>query len=129
MQMDNNNNNARYQRGFLRADELARTIGSCNLLLDAGSVLIAQGVFIRKDNIFYPNVVIERRGDGAITIGDNNTFYPGTYIISSIGTITIGNSNEFGSGGCTVKANIPNAQITIGDDGRYSDGVSIMGKT
>ncbi len=127
--MDNYPATARQSKGFLSVDELISVIGKDNTILSPDSVLVADGVAIGKGNVFYPNVVIERQGEGAITIGDNNTFYPGTYILNSAGAITIGSSNEFGSGGCTIKANLPDAQIVIGDGGRYSDGASIMGKT
>lgn len=41
----------------------------------------------------------------------------------------IGNGNEFGPAGITIKANMSDALIAVGDDGRYCDGASIMGKT
>lgn len=127
--MDDTTTNARHQKGFLAASELADTLGKDNLVLDAGSVLIAQAVKIGKGNTFYPNVVIEVQGGGAVSLGDNNTFYPGTYLLCSAGSITIGSDNEFGSGGCTIKANMPDADLTVGDGGRYCDGANIMGKT
>lgn len=127
--MDDYITTARHHKGFLSIDELIGAAGKNNTILDPASVLVADGVTIGKGNVFYPNVVIERQGEGVITIGDNNTFYPGTYILSSAGTITIGSNNEFGSGGCTIKANTPDARIVIGDGGRYSDATSIMGKT
>ncbi len=119
---------ARKQHGFLSTDELMASFGGTNQILDT-SVLISQGVRIGSNNIFYPNVVVECSHQEGITIGDNNIFYPGTYILSSDGTVTIGNSNEFGPSGCTIKANTPETAVTIGDEGRYTDGANIMGDT
>lgn len=120
--------NIRKQQRFLSVSDLLAAHGETNSILDA-SVLISEGVDIGNDNVFYPNVVIERQGEGKVSLGSNNTFYPGTYIISSAGSVTIGDNNEFGTSGCTIKANMPDATIVIGDGGRYCDGANIMGKT
>lgn len=96
----------RTDKNFLTTVELIETIGERNRILD-DSVLIGKNVIV----------------------GVKNTFYPGTYILSSAGEIMIGDYNEFGPAGVTVKSNIPNAAISIGGHGRYCDGVSIMGKT
>jgi acetyltransferase-like isoleucine patch superfamily enzyme len=120
--------NARKKQKFLSADDVLAAYGETNSILDA-SVLISEGVEIGDNNVFYPNVVIERHGEGKISIGNNNIFYPGTYILSSAGSVTVGDKNEFGASGCTIKANMSDAAITIGDGGRYCDGANIMGKT
>lgn len=124
-----NTNNSRQAKGFLTSDEVAASIGETNVVLDPSSLLISQGVTIGKGNVFYPNVVIERIGRGVVSIGDGNTLYPGVYILGAEGTVRIGDGNEFGTGGCTIKANTPDAEVVIGSEGRYCDGVSIMGKT
>jgi len=121
-------NQQRASKNFLTTAELIDTLGERNIVLDA-SVLISKNTVIGTNNIFYPGVVIEQQGNGKITIGDGNIFYPGTYILSTAGEIVIGDSNEFGPAGVTIKANVPDALITIADSGRYCDGVSIMGKT
>lgn len=119
----------RSHRGFLTHAELIETIGADNVILDASSVLISRNIKVGRDNILYTNVVIEQREEGTISIGNGNIFYPGTYILSSAGQIYIGNENEFGPAGVTIKANMPDALIEIGDQGRYRDGANIMGKT
>lgn len=118
----------RANKNFLTSAELSEVIGKHNTVLDT-SVLISKGALIGAGNTFYPGVVIEQQGDGTLTIGDGNVFYPGTYILSTGGTVSIGDNNEFGPAGVTVKANAPDVVITIGSNGRYCDGVSIMGKT
>lgn len=122
-------NQQRQARGFLTEEELIATVGEHNSLLVPGSTLISAGVIIGQNNLFYPNVVIERQDQGEITIGDDNVFYPGAYILGSMGKIAIGNNNEFGTAGVTIKANMPDAQIEIGNCGRYTDGAAIMGRS
>jgi len=118
----------RVSRNFLTAEELTETIGERNTILDT-SILIGKNVVVGASNTFYPGVVVEQEGDGKITIGNGNTFYPGTYILSTAGEIIIGNNNEFGPAGATIKANTLEAHVAIGDNGRYCDGVSMMGTT
>lgn len=113
---------------FLTSGTL-QPIEATNTIYSPLSVLISETVSVGKNNTFYPNVVIECHDEGMITIGDNNTFYPGTYILCTNGEVVIGNNNEFGPSGLTIKANSPEATIAIGNDGRYSDGASIMGRS
>lgn len=127
--MNNYTDEQRSNLGFLSYNELIETIGGRNTVLDAHSTLISRGVDIGKDNIIYPGAVIERLGEGKITISDGNTFYPGTYILCSSGEVYIGSGNSFGPAGVTVRANMPTALIEIGDRGRYCDGANIMGVT
>lgn len=118
---------ARKNRSFLLLDQLLVKVGMRNDVL-AESVLISEGATIGENNIFYPNVVIERSGEGSVQIGDNNIFYPGTHIIATIGGIAIGDNNIFGPRACSIRANIPGSTITIGNGGRY-DGADVMGET
>ena len=126
--MTNIFNLQRSRNKFHTLESLIQTVGKYNTILD-DSVLIGKDVKVGSNNTFYPSVVIEQRGSGKITIGDGNIFYPGVYILSSDGEIIIGNHNDFGPAGATIKANTSDALITIGDYGRYCDGTSIMGKT
>ena len=124
-----NYSSGRQKRGFLSVQALVDEICPNNTVLDVNSVLVAEDVAIGNNNIFYPGVVIERQGDGKITIGDDNVFYPGVYVVCSAGEIVIGDANEFGPSGLTIKSNMPTASISIGSQGRYCDGANIMGKT
>jgi acetyltransferase-like isoleucine patch superfamily enzyme len=112
---------------FLSTNDLQQLEG--NTFYSPISTLISPAVVIGKNNIFYPNVVIECTTEGSITIGDDNIFYPGTYITSSAGFVHVGSGNDLGPAGLTIKANNPDAAIEIGDQGRYTDGASIMGRT
>lgn len=121
--------NVRGAHGFLSPEELVETIGAHNAVLDPYSVLISAKVAVGVGNTFYPNVVIRADSNAEVAIGSNNIFYPSTFIYGSVGKIIIGSENEIGLGGCTVRANMPDAAITIGDGGRYSGGADIMGVT
>jgi hypothetical protein len=117
----------RRQCGFMSVGQLLNMAGS-NTILDPFSTLISAGVAIGQNNIIYPNVIIECRNAGTITLGSSNVFYPGTLLLADQGKISVGSGNEFGDGGVRIKANMPDALISIGDDGRYMNGAEIMGK-
>jgi len=121
--------NVRGAYGFLSPEELIETIGAHNDILDPYSVLISANVALGTGNTFYPNVVIRADNDVEVAIGNDNVFYPSTFIYGSVGKIIIGSENEIGLGSCTVRANMPDSAVTIGDGGRYSGGADIMGLT
>lgn len=120
---------ARQSKSFLTIEEAIERYGANNTILDFYSVLIGSNVSMGKGNIFYPDVIIECRDEGAVSIGDDNVFYPGTFILSNDGPIRIGDSNEFGTSGCTIKTFKADTSVVIGNGGRYCDGVSISGAT
>lgn len=119
----------RNKKGFYTVAHLIDTIGVQNCILDEHSVLISNGTIIGQGNVFYPGVIIERAGEGALKIGSDNVFYPGTYIYGSHGNIVIGDKNEFGPAGVTIRANIPEVRIEIGNEGRYCEGANIVGNS
>ncbi|HJP96912.1 MAG TPA: hypothetical protein VJ843_06115 [Candidatus Saccharimonadales bacterium] len=127
--MDDQLDNTRDRYNFYSPKVLMGTVGIFNSVLDPYSVLIGDKIKLGRNNVFYPNVIIECTDFGEISIGNDNTFYPGTYVFSSEGSIVIGDSNEFGVGGCTIRANMPEADIRIGNNGRYCGGADIMGQT
>lgn len=126
--MDNYINRTSELHNFRNPQELISEIGKTNTILAPYATLISQGVTFGKHNIIYPNVVIERTADGQVEIGDNNTFFPGAYILSSAGLIKIGNNNELGPAGITIQAKTEESLVSIGDDGRYSGNPNIIGK-
>ncbi len=52
-----------------------------------------------------------------------------TFIYADQGTVSIGNRNQFGDGGCTIKANSEDTTTTISDNGRYLNGPLIIGSS
>ena len=119
----------RASQGFRGVTELLDLADQGNAILDPFSVLISASVILGSHNLFYPNVIVQAKDGGELTVGDGNTFYPNTLILAEKGKVSIGNKNQFGDGGCSVKANMPDAEITIGDNGRYINGAQVIGKT
>jgi len=112
-------------QGYLTLAETLALAERNNAVLDPFSLLIGRGVTIGSGNMFYPNVMIG--GEGAITIGDRNTFHSGSALFAAGGRIVVGSHNQFGEGGFTAKADRAGATIEIGDHGRYVGGAAIYG--
>lgn len=119
----------RKEAGFLSLAELLQLQARGNIVLDPFSTLISASVDIGQHNRFYPGVVIEVKLGGNILVGNSNVFYPNSIFCAEQAEIVIGNSNCFGDGGVSVKANTKGSQIHIGDNGRYINGVQVLGKS
>lgn len=120
----------RSSQGFLTLSEVLKlTDDQGNTILDPFSVLISVYAKIGNNNIFYPNVIVQADDKGTLEIGNSNIFYPNTFVLAEKGKLVIANHNQFGDGGCSIKANMPDAEITIGSNGRYINGAQIIGKT
>lgn len=118
----------RKDRGFMTLSEISKLL-EMNTILDPFNVLIGSSIHIGTGNIIYPQVILESSQDGAIEIGNNNTFFPHTYFLATHGNLIVGNENEFGDGGVAVKANVPESKIVIGDRCRLMNGAQLMGKS
>lgn len=120
----------RASRGFYGVSELLEWAAqSDNTFLDPFSILISRTVKLGRDNVFYPNVILEVKNGGELTLGNSNVLYPSTLMIAERGKIFIANGNQLGDGGCSLKANMPDAVITVGDNGRYMSGAQVIGRT
>lgn len=115
----------RTARGFLPIARLLERYAN-NIILDPFSTLISEGIEMGEGNIIYPNVVIETKNGGIVTLGDRNILFPGTLFLADQGAIRIGDDNEFGDGGVRLKAIAPDTSLLIGDGGRYNNNASIM---
>ncbi len=122
-------NNQRKSKGFYCTSELLKLCEMGNTILDPFSTLISESVDIGVGNIFYPCTTLEVRHSGLISIGNDNIFYSQSFLFAENGKITIGSNNQFGDGGFSIKANFKNSEIIIGDNGRYLNGVQLLGKT
>jgi len=122
-------NQQRASQGFRGISELLALMDQGNTILDPFSLLISVSVILGENNLFYPNVIIQAKDGGKLQMGDGNVFYPNTLVLAEKGSVKIGNENQFGDGGCSVKANMADAEITISDNGRYINGVQVIGKT
>lgn len=114
----------RRQRGFMTVAEMLAQFADTTLL-DPFSILISEGVTLGRGNLIYPNVIIERHGQGHVTIGSGNVLFGGALLYAE-GALRIGSGNRFGDGGVRIKA-LPGEQIEIGDGGRYMSGAEITG--
>jgi len=119
----------REQRGFLTLAGLLQLRQRGNLILDILSVLISSRATIGSGNTFYPSVLIECNEPGEVVIGDRNVFYSGCRLLADPGRIHIGSANQFGEGGCFIKANRAGARVEIGDSGRYVNGAWLLGQS
>jgi hypothetical protein len=115
----------RIARGFLPIARLLECYAN-TIILDPFSTLISEGVDMGEGNVIYPNVVIELRNGGIVTLGDRNTLFPGTLFLADQGSIRIGDDNEFGDGGLRLKAILPDTSILIGSYGRYNNNAAVM---
>jgi len=120
-------NKMRTLNHYLTLEELLNIHGDKNTIFDPFSLLISRDVKIGYGNIFYPNVVILLKNGGSLHIGNENIFFPGTFICADVGSIFIGSQNEIGEGGISLKANHQEAHISMADSGRYLGNAQIMG--
>jgi bifunctional N-acetylglucosamine-1-phosphate-uridyltransferase/glucosamine-1-phosphate-acetyltransferase GlmU-like protein len=119
---------ARARRGYLGLAETCDLASSGNVVLDPWSVLISRYAAIGRDNIFHPNVTVDCAPEGRCVVGSANKFFPGTFfVVVAGGQIEIGDGNEFGDGGCAVKANRSASLVRVGSGGRYLSGAQVMG--
>lgn len=116
----------RREHEFLTPSELLALGDRGNIVLDPFSVLVSRKARLGRSNTLEPGVVIACSG-GEIEIGDDNTFFVGTRIDASAGRIKIGNGNRLGEGGLTLRVSAVDAQLVVGNNGRYQAGATIQG--
>jgi UDP-3-O-[3-hydroxymyristoyl] glucosamine N-acyltransferase len=117
---------ARRQLGFLSLAETAALTHRGVVIPDPTSVLISPSVQLGKGAVLWPGVILQIRDDGAIAVGDNTQLFPGSRLVASGGSITIGADVEIGEeGGFTLKAEAGDL-IEIGDGARLLGGGSLI---
>jgi carbonic anhydrase/acetyltransferase-like protein (isoleucine patch superfamily) len=116
---------ARRHLGFLSGAETAALAHRGIVLPAPGSVLVSSHVRLEEGVILWPSVILQAVGDGRIAIGQGTNLFPGTRIVASGGSVTIGAEAEIGEeGGFTVKAGTGET-IEIGDQARLLGGGSL----
>lgn len=116
---------ARRHLGFLSQEETAALARQGILLPDPGSVLISGDVRLEEDVVLWPGIILHISAGGHISIGRGANLFPGTRIVASGGSITIGAETEIGEeGGFTLKAGAGET-IAIGDGARLLGGGSL----
>ena len=122
-------NNLRQEKGFMTIDEIMALVDNGNIIFDPLSVLISVSAVIGKGNTLYPCISLQVTEGSTLQIGDNNIFYSNTFFLADKGSLLVEDGNQFGDGGCTIKANVPQAKIEVGSHGRYVNGCQVYGKT
>jgi carbonic anhydrase/acetyltransferase-like protein (isoleucine patch superfamily) len=116
---------ARERLGFLSEAEIIALSRLGIMLPDPGSVLVSGDVRLAEDVVLWPNVILQISAGGRITIGRGTNLFPGTRIVASGGSVTIGARTEIGEeGGFTLKAGAGET-IEIGDWARLLGGGSL----
>lgn len=118
----------RQSNGLLTPDELLALSTNGNVIHDPFSTLISRRASLGTGNTIYPNVIINCGEQGTIVIGNDNLLFPDTLMTASTGTIDIGNANQFGEQGISIRADSPNDRIRIGNSGRYMNGIQLLGE-
>jgi len=116
---------ARSRLGFLSAAETAALAQGGVVMPEPGSVLVSRHVRIEENVVLWPNVILQILEDGSLAVGRNTQLFPGTRIVASGGSVSIGADVEIGEeGGFTVKAGAGES-IHVGDGARLLGGGSL----
>jgi carbonic anhydrase/acetyltransferase-like protein (isoleucine patch superfamily) len=116
--------------GFLPLAETDALADRGVRILDAYSTLVSRGVQIGPETVVYPGVVIQRDASSLLTLGRGNVLYPGTLLMAEHGgRLLIGDDCQLGPGCVQVKANMPDAEIVLGDGVRLLNGAELTGRS
>jgi carbonic anhydrase/acetyltransferase-like protein (isoleucine patch superfamily) len=116
---------ARRHLGFLLEAETAALAHRGIILPDPGSVLVSGQVRLEDGVVLWPNVILQAVDSGRIAIGQDTNLFPGTRIVASGGSVTIGAGAEVGEeGGFTIKA-CAGETVEIGSEARLLGGGSL----
>ncbi len=122
-------NESRIAQRLLTISEIIELSRRGNTVYDPFSALISRQCRLGIGNVLFPCVYLLCHEDGELTIGDNNTFHTNTLISAETNVISIGSNNQFGENGFTAKANRKDANIQIGNFGRYLGGACVFGSS
>ncbi len=117
----------RRNAGFLDFRAMLELYARGISVFDPFSTLISVRVVLGRNNVFYPQTIIEVGPGGLMEIGEGNVFWPGTILRASGGRISIGEGCEFGPGGAILAAG-PGETIEIGDRCRLNSGAAVQGR-
>ncbi len=116
---------ARQRLGFMSLAETLALAHRGILVPDPGSVLVSRDAQLEGDVVLWPNVILQTTTDGRIAVAQGTNLFPGTRIVASGGTVTVGAEAEIGEeGGFTIKASAGDI-IGIGDGARLLGGGSL----
>ena len=116
---------ARRRLGFLSLAETTALAHRGVLMPEPTTVLVSADVQLNDGVVLWPNVILQISDGGRIVVGNGANLFPGTRIVASGGTVTIGADTEVGEeGGFTIKAGSGEI-IEIGDGARLLGGGSL----
>ena len=116
---------ARLQLGFLSLEATVALARRDILIPDPASVLVSPSAKMGKGVILWPGVIVDCSPTSGVHIDHGTALFPGTRIVASGGTVSIGFGVEIGEeGGFTIKAEA-GAVIEIGDGARLLGGGSL----
>ena len=116
---------ARRRLGFLSLAETTALAHRGVLMPEPTAVLVSADVQLHDGVVLWPNVILQILGRGRIVVGNGANLFPGTRIVASGGTVTIGADTELGEeGGFTIKAGSGEI-VEIGDGARLLGGGSL----
>ena len=119
-------NRARASAGFISVEETAALAASGVLVLDAFSTLVSREAVLGQDVVLWPNSIVQILDAGSVSIGAGAILFPGTRIVAGRGRLVIGEAAEIGEeGGFTVKADMADDLIEVGDGARLLGGGSL----
>jgi hypothetical protein len=117
---------ARRALGFLT---IAQTIALAQkqvIVLDPGSTLVSPDVAFGAGVVLWPNVTLQCREGGRISVGTKTTLFSGTRIVAVAGEIAARDEAEIGDeGGFTIQAFAHDQRIAIGSGARLLGGGSL----
>jgi hypothetical protein len=114
---------------FLSVAE-TQELGGRSTVLDPHSVLISRFATVGDGNTFYPGTVVQSDEASELVIGSGNVFYPGCFLLAENGgRLRVGSRGAFGPGGVQMKANVAGASISVGDRVRLANGPEVVGAT
>jgi len=117
---------ARRHLGFLSVAETAALTHRGLLIPDPNSVLVSADALLEPGIVLWPNVILQASDGGRIEVGRGTQLFPGTRIVASGGTVSVGAEAEIGEeGGFTIKAGAGDA-ISVGDGARLLGGGSLV---
>lgn len=108
---------ARRQLGFLSRAETAALARFGVVLPDPGSVLVCADAGLEEGVVLWPNVILQVSTGGRMAVGRGTNLFPGTRIVASGGSVTIGAGDEarlLGGGSLTLSNRIGRGAQILG---------------
>lgn len=115
----------REKLGFLSVEATMDLASRGITILDPYSTLVSPHAALQNGVVLWPGVVVQSQGGSQVIIASGSVLFPGTRLVATHGSITIGAGVEIGEeGGFTIKVG-QGDEIEIGDAARLLGGGSL----